>query len=138
MDLESCKRKGFIRRTTPNRELAKSLVEMSKIKEKTVIASKLDKENISAYIPMAYDSLREILEAVGIMNSFKVTSHICMEKLLATIYPKINWEEFDRFRYTRNSINYYGEKVDFEQGRELIDKMFLLKKDILLILEPLI
>ena len=31
----------------------------------------------------------------------------------------------------RNSINYYGEKVDFEQGKEIINTIFAIRKKIL-------
>lgn len=135
MDLEACKRKGFIKKTTPNPELARSLKEMSDIKEKVVSETYLDDNNISAFVPMAYDSLREILEAICIMNSYKVLSHICIEKLLETIYPHLIWDDFDRFRYIRNSINYYGKQMELTQGKTIIKNMFNLKKDLLKILD---
>jgi hypothetical protein len=64
MDLDDCYRKNYIRKTKINSELIKSLIEMSNIKEKAVNSAKIDKISISAYVPMAYDSLREILEAI--------------------------------------------------------------------------
>lgn len=63
MDLDECREKGFIKRTKRNCELAKSLIEMSGIKEKTVNDALIDKDNICAYLPMAYDSLREIMDS---------------------------------------------------------------------------
>jgi hypothetical protein len=35
-----------------------------------------------------------------------------------------DFNSFDRFRYIRNGINYYGSKVDYEQGKKLIRKLF--------------
>lgn len=138
MDIDECKRKGFVKKTRIDPELARSLAEMSDIKEKAIKSVNLDAENISAFVPMAYDSLREILEAICIMHGYKVTSHVCIDKLLSTIYPNVSWQDFDRFRYIRNGINYYGKKVDFEQGKEIIDKIFLLKKDVALLLDDLL
>ena len=46
-------------------------------------------------------------------------SHICIGGLLADIIDDFDYEEFDRIRWIRNSINYYGEKIDFEQGMRL-------------------
>lgn len=138
MDLDDCKRKGFIRRTKVNQELARSLIEMSNVKEKVVKNTELNKESVSAFLPMAYDSLREILEAICIMHGYKVTSHVCVEKYLELVYPKISFVDFDRFRYIRNSINYYGEMVEFEQGKEVIKKIFVLKKEFLDLLEDLL
>lgn len=138
MDLDECKRKGFVRRTKVNRELAMSLIKMSNVKEKVVKDAKLDSENVSAFLPMAYDSLREILEAICIMHGYKVTSHVCVERYLESVYQNISFVEFDRFRYIRNSINYYGEMVEFEQGKEIIKKIFVLKKEFLNILSKLL
>lgn len=131
MGLDDCYKKGYIRKIKVNSELIKSLIEMSDIKEKTIKSSKLDEINVSAYFSMAYDSLREILEAVSISRGFKVTSHLCLGELLKNILDEFDFVNFDRFRYARNSVNYYGTKIDFIQGKELINKIFEMKKDIL-------
>jgi len=123
MDLDDCFRKGLIKKTNVNTELIKSLIEMSKIKELAVSSAKIDKINISAYVSLAYDALREILEAICISRGYKVLSHICIGELLKDV--------LDRLRWTRNSINYYGIKVDFEQGKEIIDKIFVMKNKFL-------
>jgi len=108
MDLNECLRKGLIRKTKVDDELVKSLIEMSDIKESTVRNANIDKINISAYVSLAYDSLREILEALCVLNGYKVLSHICIGELLKTLIENFDYEEFDRLRYIRNSINYYG------------------------------
>jgi hypothetical protein len=138
MDLAECKRKGLVRPAKKNRGLAKSLLEMSMTKENAVKDSRLSEKNISAYIPMAYDSLREVLEAICIMHGYKVTSHVCIEKLLVSIHPWVSFREFDRFRHIRNSINYYGKKIGLDEGREIINKIFLLKKRYIEILKALL
>jgi len=130
MDLDECFRKGLIKKTNVNTELIKSLIEMSKIKELAVSSAKIDKINISAYVSLAYDALREILEAICISRGYKVLSHICIGELLKDVLGA-DYAEFDRLRWTRNSINYYGIKVDFEQGKEIIDKIFVMKNKFL-------
>ena len=82
MDLDECFRKGFIKKTRVDKELAESLVEMSGIKESAVNTARIDDINISAYVSLAYDSLREILEALCILKGYKVLSHICIGELL--------------------------------------------------------
>jgi len=131
MDLEDCYKKGFIKKTKINNELIKSLIEMSDIKEKTINSAKIDSVNISAYLSMAYDSLREVLEAFCISKSYKVTSHLCLGELLKSLVSDFDFNSFDRFRYVRNGINYYGTKIDFEQGKKIINKIFNMKKYIL-------
>lgn len=128
MDLDECYQKNFIKKTRIDSELIKSLKEMSEIKKLTVNSAKIDEINISAYVSMAYDSLREILEAICISFGYKVTLHLCLGELLKTLINNFDFNEFDRFRFIRNGINYYGTKVDFEQGKEIIKKMFIMKK----------
>jgi hypothetical protein len=130
MDLEECREKGFIRKIKINTNLVKSLIEISSIKEKSVMEIELNDININAFLPMAYDSLREILEAYCILYGFKVGNHICLGKLVKKLNPKFDLILFDRLRYMRNGINYYGNKVDLNQGKEIIHKIFLLKKEI--------
>ena len=131
MDLDECFRKGLIKKTRANKELVKSLIEMSEIKEISVKTANINEINISAYVSLAYDSLREILEALCILRGYKVLSHICMGELLKGILEDFDYDEFDRLRWIRNSINYYGEKVEFEQGKEIIRKIFAIRNNIL-------
>ena len=128
MDLDECYKKNFIKKAKIDKELIKSLIEMSDIKELTVNSAKINEINISAYVSMAYDSLREILEAICISYGYKVTSHACLGELLKTLIGDFDFNEFDRMRYIRNGVNYYGTKIDFSQGREIIKKMFVMKK----------
>lgn len=130
MDLDDCYKNNFIKKTRIDKELIRSLIEMSKIKEITVNSAKLDEINISAYVSMAYDSLREILEALCILKGYKVTSHICLGELLKSLISEFDFISFDRYRYVRNGINYYGTKVDYKQGKEIILKMFKMKSEI--------
>ncbi len=104
---------------------------MADIKEITVKKAKLDKQNISAYVSLSYDSLREILEAICISRGYKVLSHVCISELLMDLLKDFDYNEFDRLRYTRNNINYYGIKVEFNQGREIINKIFVMKKKLI-------
>ncbi|MDO9097317.1 MAG: hypothetical protein Q7U60_04270 [Candidatus Methanoperedens sp.] len=131
MDLDDCYRKGLIKKTRIDKELIRSLIEMSDIKENAVSTANVNEINISAYVSMAYDSLREALEALCISKGHKVLSHICIGELLKTIITDFNYSEFDRLRYARNGINYYGAKVDFVQGKEIIRKIFAMRRTIL-------
>lgn len=128
MDLEECFRKGFIKKVKPNRELILSLIEMADIKEEVVKTAKLNERNISVYVSLAYDALREVLEAICIAKGYKVLSHICIGELLKNLLEDFDHNEFDRLRYIRNRINYYGVKVDLKQGKAFIDRIFVMKK----------
>lgn len=130
MDLEECYRKGMIKKARIEKELISSLLEMSQIKQLTVETAQINEINISAYVSLAYDSLLAVLEALCNSRGYKVLSHICIGELLQELLEKFDYHSFDRLRWIRNSINYYGQKVDFEQGKEIIQRCFELKKEI--------
>jgi uncharacterized protein (UPF0332 family) len=131
MDIEECFKKGLIKKTEVDENLIKSLIEMSKIKEDAVRKAPVDSVNISAYVSLAYDSLREAMEAICISRGYKVLSHICIGELLKNLFKEFEYEEFDRLRWIRNSINYYGTKVEFKQGKEIINKIFNMKRNLI-------
>jgi uncharacterized protein (UPF0332 family) len=131
MDLEECRKKGFIKKTKINTGLIKSLIEMSYVNEKTVKDASISKFNIPSYVVLAYESLREVLEAISISKGYKVLSHSCLGELLRTLIKDFDFNEFDRLRYARNGVNYYGVKVELEQGKQLIDKAFNMKNNLL-------
>jgi hypothetical protein len=128
MELDECIQKGFIKETKIDYRLIRSLMETSNIKEDVVNLSKLDKVNMHAYLPMAYDSLREVLEAVCILHGYKVLSHICIGELLKNISKDFSFDNFNEFRTVRNNINYYGKRIDFSFGKNIIKQVFHMKK----------
>jgi len=137
MDLDDCYKKGLIRKTVYDQDLIDSLLEMSDIKQNTVNNAVINGENISAYVSMAYESLREVLEAFCISKGYKVLSHICIGVFIKDKLDEFDYDDFDRVRYIRNSINYYGEKIDYKQGKDVISMIFQIKKKILfLLLQP--
>ncbi|MEK6941139.1 MAG: hypothetical protein AABW49_04550 [Nanoarchaeota archaeon] len=129
MDLNECFRKGLIKKTTKDSGLIKSLKEMADNKEMTIKRATLDNISISTYVSIAYDSLREILEGICILHEYKTISHVCIGELLRDMLKEFNFEEFDRIRWIRNGINYYGEQVELEQGKDLIKKIFKMKQE---------
>ena len=131
MELKECFEKGFVKKTSPDEGLIRSLIEMSAINEQIVRETKSNESTISAFVSLAYESLRQVLEALCISNGYKVINHICIGELLNSILKDFDYDEFDRMRWIRNSINYYGEKIKFEQGKELIKKIFILKHELL-------
>ncbi|MBU2616451.1 MAG: hypothetical protein KKB79_00510 [Nanoarchaeota archaeon] len=131
MDLDECYEKGLIKKTKINSSLIRSLIEMSKINETTVKESKINEVNISSYVVLAYESLREVMEAICISRGFKVISHICLGELLKNLIEEFDFNEFDRIRYLRNGINYYGTKIEINQGKEIIQKAFDTKNALL-------
>ncbi|MEK6937636.1 MAG: hypothetical protein V2A62_00705 [Candidatus Woesearchaeota archaeon] len=131
MDLTDCYKQGFIRKARLDKELIKSLIEMSNIKDNAVTTANITENNISAYVSLTYDSLREALEALCLSREYKVTNHQCIGELLKEMLTDFDYSEFDRYRYIRNGINYYGTKIEFKQGKEIIQKILVIKNRII-------
>ncbi len=131
MDLDDCYQKGFIKKTRIDNEHSRSLIEMARSKEIAVQTAIITETTISAYVSLAYDSLREVLEVVCISKGYKVTSHICIGELLRSLDSSFPFSDFDRLRYIRNGINYYGTKIGLSEGKEIIRKTFTLKSKVI-------
>lgn len=132
MDINECYKKNFIKKTRIDPERIISLIEMSDIKRTTVKTANIDKMSISAYVSMAYSSLLEILEAISLSKGYNVSSsHVCLGELLKELLEDFDYHQFDRMRYARNGVEYYGTKIEFEQGKELIKKMFDMRETLM-------
>ena len=71
------------------------------------------------------------MEAIAIKNDFKILNHICLGIIMKDLTKNVNYSHFERIRYIRNSINYYGKKIGFTQGKFLLEKTLLLKHKLL-------
>ena len=104
MDVNECKRRRIIKRTKVDTERVKSLVETSEIKAIVVDNAHPIDLSINTFLPMAYDSLREVMEGYCILHGYKVQNHDCLGKLIKELLPDFDLVGFDRFRYVRNGI----------------------------------
>lgn len=123
MEITECEEKGFIRKVSPNFGIIKSLKEVAQIKHEEVLSQNLTKRNISVYFTIYYDAIRELLEAYCLSQGFKVLNHVCLGEKMKQLNPNFDYTTFDRIRFLRNGINYYGKQVPFEQGSYLLNKM---------------
>jgi len=72
----------------------------------------LNEITTASKISLAYDSLREVLEALAIKRGFRVYNHECYVAFLKEIMrDSFLGEDFDEIRKLRNEINYYGKDV---------------------------
>ena len=134
MDWEECWSKRIVKDTGKDENLIRSLREMSEIKEKIIDSVQIDENTVLAYLPLAYDSLRELIEALAVKKGFKIYNHECYTAFLKEIIKDSDLgEEFDKIRRVRNSINYYGKKVPLDDAKEILKTIKILKKKIELI-----
>lgn len=111
---------------------AKALVKMSDNNILTAENMQIKEESSSSIFGIYYEALRELVEAVSILNGYKIYSHEAFTSYLKKLKEERISELFDRFRKIRNGANYYGEAVSPEitlQAKKEIKKLCLKIKE---------
>ena len=123
---------GQVRKSSRNENLARSL--LKETEKDLEFFNTLSVSNSSArkLVTNYYDFLRSILEAITALDGYKVYSHEAFTYYLKEKGEDILSKKFDRFRLIRNRVNYYGESVEVEEAKELIDDI---KKVISILIE---
>lgn len=135
MDWKECWEKRIVKSVSKDEELIKSLIELSGIQEKLVNASKIDEATARVYLPLAYDSVRELVEALALKKGFKIYNHECYTAFLKEIMKESGLgEEFNRIRIIRNSINYYGKKISIKDSKKVMNSINLIRGKIKVLL----
>lgn len=107
---------------TPDKEKAASLMETSEERIKYSLRE-LTEKNANYVFEDYYSSVLELLHALVLLNGFKVSNHICLGYYLKDVLKRDEmFRQFDDCRYKRNSLVYYGKRMDFETAKNSIDK----------------
>ena len=96
----------------------------------------MDDVTAESKLSLAYDSLREILEALSLENGYKIYNHECYTAFLKEILKESGkGDDFDDIRKIRNAINYYGKEVSVEEAETIIKKILLLRNSVINLLK---
>ena len=83
-----------------------------------------------------YTSVVELLQALLVLDGYNVLNHICLGYYLRDILKKEQlFKMFDDCRLKRNSLIYYGKRMEFEIARFSIEKAKKLIEELNLILK---
>src|SRR3989338_795778 len=124
MDWQECNMKKMVKSISADEELLKSLLKTSENKIISAELLVLNDATANSKISLAYDSLRELLEALALKNGFKIYNHECYTAFLKEILKEsLLGDDFDEMRKLRNGINYYGEKVNKEECEKIIKQI---------------
>ena len=93
---------------------------MSKNNLSVVKKIPLTDESASLILSSAYESLRQVLEAIALKNGYKVFSHVAYTEYLAQNNQQAASNVFDRLRTLRNGVNYYGNHVPEEVAAQAL------------------
>lgn len=132
MNWDECLKKRIAKRIGKDSELIKSLIKTSRNKMESEEKLNLTPVTSVSKISLAYDSLREILEALSIKEGYKIYNHECYTYFLKEILKQdLNGEEFDELRKIRNSINYYGKDLSIREAEDILKRIKKLRKIII-------
>ena len=124
MDWKSCMDNLTAKNVIPDENMVKSLIKASN--NKLLSEEKLEMSDVSAAskLSLAYDSLRELLEAFALKNGYRIYNHECYTAFLKEVAKQSEkGDEFDEIRKIRNAVNYYGKDITAKEAAEIISKI---------------
>lgn len=108
-------------KVSPDKEKVKSLRETAEGRL-SVVTKEINEKNANYVFEDYYSSLLEMLHAIVLLDGYKVDNPICLGYYLRDILKKENlFRAFDDCRFKRNSLIYYGKRMDFETAKYAIE-----------------
>lgn len=124
-----CLNFNLARKVTPDIKRANSLTETAK--ERISLIKDINQKNCNFIFEDYYTSLIELLQALVLNEGYQILNHLCLGYYLKDkLKRKDLFLIFDDLRYKRNSLIYYGSKMDFETAKDAIEKCRTLIKEI--------
>ena len=115
---------GKVRKATPDRFMAESIIKNTFEDLKFLEQTKLTELSKRKLVTNYYDSLRSLLEAVSLLKGYKIYSHEAFTYFLKDeLHQNILSLKFDRFRKIRNGLNYYGKSIQLNEAKEIIEEL---------------
>jgi len=136
MDWRECFNKRIAKNINPDLDMVKSLIKTSENKLKSEEKLVMSEVTSGSKLSLAYDSLREILEALSLKEGYKIYNHECYTAFLKEILKESNkGHEFDEIRKIRNDVNYYGKDISIGEAEDVINRIKYLRISILNLLK---
>jgi len=121
MDWEECISKRIVKDVKTDEDLIKSLIISSKNKSESENKLEMSDVTSTSKISLAYDSLRELLEALALKIGYKIYNHECYTAFLKEIIGESNrGDDFDKIRKVRNASNYYGKSITVPETKIIL------------------
>lgn len=135
-DWNECLETSSSLRVTPDKAKARSLVDTALGRNVFLQGIELKEENVNYIFEGYYSSVLEFLHALLLLDGYKVGNHLCAGYFFRDILQKENlFRFFDDCRIKRNSLLYYGRKMDFATGKDTIHKTKRLIQEIQLLIK---
>jgi len=110
------------RKTKPNPSKTKSLIETAH--ERIEQSNKdINEKSANFIFEDYYTSILELLQSIVQTKGFNVQNHICLGYYLRDILQEPTlFQIFNNLRFKRNSLIYYGKRMDFPISQDAINK----------------
>lgn len=120
---DECLFKYFAVKVTTNKARIRSLLETAEARVEFASEIVLTDGSANFIFEDYYTSVLEIVEALALVNGFKIKNHICIGYYLRDVMKRAElFRLFDDCRYKRNGLTYYGDRMDFETAKETLEK----------------
>ncbi len=114
-----CLEDNAVRKITPDLERANSLREIAK--ERMHLFKEVNERNCNFVLEDCYTSLLEVIQSLAFEKGYNILNHLCLGYFLRDLLKREDlFRIFDDLRYKRNSLTYYGNKLDFEVSKQAI------------------
>ena len=124
MDWKECCGRRIAKDVKPDIGMIASLTKSSKNKSESESRLEMGNTTAGSKLSLAYDSLRELLEALSLKNGYKVYNHECYAAFLKEVMKEsYKADEFNEIRKVRNAVNYYGKEISTEEASEIIARI---------------
>ena len=118
------------RAVTPDIKRSESLIETAK--ERIILIKEINEKNCNFVFEDYYTSILELLQALTFKKGFNILNHVCLGYYLRDFLKRDDlYILFDDIRYKRNSLTYYGSRMDYETAKQAIEKCKKIIKEII-------
>ena len=115
---------GKVRRATPDKLMADSIIRNTFDDLKFLEQTKLTELSKRKLITNYYDSLRSLLEVISLLRGYKIYLHEAFTPFIEEeLKEKLLSMKFDRFRKIRNGLNYYGKSIQLKEAEDIIEDL---------------
>jgi len=121
MKIEDYIKKNIVRKGSPDKMLALSLLKQTNQDKLFFDSLKITEISARKVASNYYDMLRSVLEAMASLDGYKIYNHEAFSSYLEEKGEKENSILFDRLRKIRNNINYYGSKLTIDEAKDMIE-----------------
>jgi len=114
---------------SPDIKRAESLIETAN--ERINLIKEINEKNCNFVFEDYYTSLLELLQAMTFKKGFNILNHLCIGYYLRDVLKRNDlYIIFDDIRYKRNSLAYYGNRMDYEIAKQAIEKCKIIIKEL--------